>query len=84
MSKPNDGGPAFPGKRFVQMSNGEWKWEPWEGMALRTWLAGMACSSVAVGVLCNANGAELSEQALAMASVKIADAIIVELEKDQP
>ena len=81
MSKPKDGGPAFPVSVGMGPLSANFA-SP--GMSLRAWLAGMACSSVAVGVLCNAQGAELSEQALAKASVRIADALIAELEKEIP
>ena len=78
MSAIKDGGQAFPraiGEALGTVSDSQ------VGMSLRAWFAGMACSSVAVGVLCNAEGAGLSEQALAKASVRIADALIAELEK---
>ena len=77
--KINDGGPMFPHQDWdpkIQSQRRE------HGCSLRAWLAGTASASVAVGVLCSAEGAELSEQALAKASVRIADAIITELEKE--
>ena len=86
MSKPNDGGPAFPQMFFA--SGGKYP----EGMSLRAWLAGMA-----IGPLMASDGFEATvmrnpkfdletmlPKFAAQEAVRIADALISELEKETP
>jgi hypothetical protein len=78
MSKPNDGGPAFPGRVRVFSADGSFMGEqPEEGMSLRAWLAGMAMQ----GMLACPDQPE-SRSEMIKAAVINADMLIAELEKD--
>jgi hypothetical protein len=85
MSKPKDGGPAFPtpAEPFLDGPQGKqpasaWGMEGKPGMSLRAWLAGMAMSNLVWN-----DTVSRIEQA-AKLSVKMADALLAELEKETP
>jgi len=81
-----DGGPAFPipEQRGQQYDPVRCEWEqgwvpPQPGMSLRAWLAGLAMN----GLLSDPGVTEGYEK-LTKISVQFADALIAELDKDQP
>ena len=87
MSKPNDGGPAFPQSGTVSPSGGMYVSvdHGGGGMSLRAWLAGMAMQ----GLLANPFYAEQNAgmergcpDELARACICNTDALIAELEKE--
>ena len=67
MSKPNDGGPAFPSDRFSEL-----------GMSLRDYFAGQALASMDTDG-CTLIGM----QSLAQRAYDIADAMLAEREKER-
>lgn len=82
MSKPNEGGPAFPSFNLDEYSH------VGGGMSLREFYAGMALQ----GMLCNGfqpnqvreNHSNTADFNYARAAVGMADALIRELRKEQP
>jgi hypothetical protein len=82
-TKPNDGGPAFPGEKIVWSVNtpNEIGRVPVAGMSLRTWLAGMAMQGHLANPTTTAHP-EFTKEGLAVASCRLADALIAELEKE--
>lgn len=82
MSKPNDGGPAFPIPMTAwddQLSDN--RVVPWsEGMSLRAWLAGQALAGYAAWSPTGVT-AESEPRAAAKFCVQHADAVIAELER---
>ena len=79
MTKPNDGGPAFPIAEFY-MPNGNLAQVGDPGMSRRDWLAGRAL----VGVIIErtANDVGWTPTAIAQSAYDIADAMIAEGDKD--
>jgi hypothetical protein len=76
VSAMNDGGPAFPGRVKVFMSDGSYAGEqPEDGMSFRAWLAGMALNG------CCINGEPEDVKHNAIVALRNADALIAELEK---
>ena len=87
MSKPNDGGPAFPHPEYEELIKnekgkltGELTYHPdHPGQSLRQYYAGQALP----GVIAKWSG-EMGEHDIAKACVEQADALIAELEKERP
>lgn len=78
--KPNDGGPAFPQTFFA----GE---KCPTGMSLRAWLAGGAMQGILASYPDGMRCADLPDSTCnvwANASVRMADALIAELNKEKP
>jgi hypothetical protein len=79
MNKPNDGGPAFPSSETIREPD-----RPYtvgdtivnKGMSLRDWFAGQALAGLSVSE-------EGSFSSRAEWCVKMADALLAELEKDE-
>ena len=69
MTKPNDGGPAFPNI---------WEDNPSQGMSRRDWLAGMAMPTAYEDISRIQGGPPQSMAAVAARSYEIADAMIAE------
>ena len=85
MSKPEDGGPAFPftPNEQRQLQDGTWDQNGEsgdEGMSLRDWFAGQALTAAQALTLADGNR-QLNTSELAMLLYQIADAMIAEREK---
>lgn len=87
MSKPNDGGPAFPRATTIGANGQPWNDEQ-PGMSLRAWMAGMAMQglmsdSTTVMVIgeMNEQDPERTGQHIARRACELADFLIAELEK---
>ena len=81
MTKPNDGGPAFP--QTIQANPGEYAYAP-PGMTLRQWYAGQAMMGIlAYPGKTTLDGLGVNEAPdLASAARSYADALIAELDKE--
>jgi len=81
MSKPNDGGPAFPVNVSALVSKSYLESAGLTGMSLRAWLAGMALNGQLSVNDHNLSDKDVSKM-FAQQSVCMADALIAELEKE--
>lgn len=87
MSKPNDGGPAYPSPGYDGGADvEECRTYPIPGMSLRDWLTGVAMQGLVRFVEDGGWGSpeEGRIENIAMTACSFADAVLVELAKEKP